>query len=79
MEKMVYVKRYDLFQSEKRYYSKIELEERQARARKASYAMDARANEEEEKLLRRGVCPKCHMILPMSGVCDCGYDKRLGR
>lgn len=23
----------------------------------------------------KGYCPKCHMLIPLSGVCDCGYHK----
>lgn len=32
---------------------------------------DNRLSEDDRMRLRNGVCPKCHSILPNSGICDC--------
>lgn len=31
--------------------------------------------EQTAKNAQCGVCPKCHLILPFSGECECGYHK----
>lgn len=47
--------------------------------RKLAFALRAREREEAEKYKlehREGYCPHCHMLIPMSGICDCGYVKK---
>lgn len=47
--------------------------------RKLTFALKMREKEERLRYKlehREGYCPHCHMLIPMSGICDCGYVKR---
>lgn len=65
----------------KRYYQDYEiltpkeLEEHKRRIKNAMRMNDAKVNEIEQDKIRRGYCPRCNLLLPMSGECDCGYKK----
>ena len=44
-----------------------------SRIRKAMYMQDRKIKEQEDALKKRGVCPKCHLVLPLSKYCwRCG-------
>lgn len=56
-----------------------EYENRQSQKRKLMYALRKREEEAQmrhDREHRNGYCPHCHMLIPMSGVCDCGYTTR---
>lgn len=36
---------------------------------------DAELNREAAEDRKRGYCPQCHLLLPITGRCDCGYIK----
>jgi RNase P subunit RPR2 len=58
--------------------SEQEYDERQLQRRKLAYAMRMRDKETQERYdheHKNGYCPICHMLIPRSGVCDCGYRK----
>lgn len=76
---MEYIKRLDRFVPKTDLYSDAELEEQRKRARKAMFAADMRAQEEYNRTHRHGICPQCHMVIPSSGQCDCGYNAILRR
>lgn len=50
--------------------SESELEEYKSRIRKAMYRQDREINEREADIKRRGTCPKCHMVLPLTKYCS---------
>jgi type IV secretory pathway VirD2 relaxase len=57
--------------------SEQENQNRQLAKRKLMYAMRKREEEAQNKYNeehRNGYCPHCHMLIPMSGKCDCGYE-----
>lgn len=58
------------------YCTPNEIEEEKSRIKRARRAADRRANEQEDALIRRGVCPHCHLILPYNGKCDCGFERK---
>ena len=45
--------------------------ERKQRAYRALAAQDNAIQRQYSKEHRHGYCPKCHMLLPASGICDC--------
>ena len=49
--------------------------EKNKRTRNAMRNLDRQINLADDLTRARGVCPHCHMVLPFSGVCDCGYIK----
>lgn len=73
-QNMYYIRGQYVLESD--FLSPREIEEQNALAKRANYARNMRIREEEEKTARRGYCPKCHLLLPLSGVCDCGYNKK---
>ena len=73
MEKMLYI--HNKYVLQKDYLNAQEIKEDNLKIKRCMKAADYKANLEEQKLLARGICPKCHMILPYSGQCDCGYHK----
>lgn len=49
-----------------------------AQKRKVLYAMRKQAERDLQQYKeehRHGFCPHCHMLIPMNGICDCGYVK----
>ena len=54
-----------------------ETEEQCLRRHKLSVALKMRDMEVEYEFQRResNMCPICHMLIPTSGICDCGYNK----
>lgn len=54
-----------------------ESQEQKYQRRRLAYAMKMRDQEVERELQRReaNMCPICHMLIPTSGICDCGYNK----
>ena len=42
---------------------------------KAMLMQDKQCQAEEADKQRRGYCPCCYTLLPVSGICDCGYIK----
>lgn len=65
----------------KRYYreeeilTRNEIDERHKRIKNALRMSDEKVQMVEEDKFRRGYCPKCRLLLPLSGECDCGYKK----
>ena len=56
-----------------------EQENRLMQKRKLMYALRKREEEEQarhNREHRNGYCPHCHTLIPMSGVCDCGYTTK---
>lgn len=41
-----------------------------------SKIQDEDAKTEEERWAANGICPICHIHLPNSGECDCGYRRK---
>lgn len=76
---MEYVKHLDRFVQKKDLYSPKELEEQRNQLIKGLHAQDRAIKEEYERTHQHGVCPQCHMVIPSSGVCDCGYNAILRR
>lgn len=37
--------------------------------------LDIIANIEYDKEHKNGYCPKCFMLIPANGICECGYHK----
>lgn len=57
--------------------SEREYDERKTKQRKLMYALNMRAKEERDRYNdehRNGYCPECHMLIPMNGICECGYE-----
>lgn len=54
---------------------KREYEEYTARVRAGLFLVNKQYAEQAAKDALCGVCPKCHLILPFSGECECGYHK----
>ena len=52
-----------------------EYEEYTARVRAGLFIVNKQYAEQAAKDALCGVCPKCHLILPFSGECECGYHK----
>ena len=53
--------------------------EERAKKRKLIFALQMReleAAKQHELEHREGYCPHCHMLIPLNGVCDCGYTRR---
>ena len=49
------------------------------RKRKLAFALKMREKEAHERHKlehREGYCPHCNMLIPLSGICDCGYTTR---
>lgn len=65
----------------KRYYreeeilTRKEIDERHKRIKNAMRAADEKIEMIDEDKFRRGYCPKCRLLLSLSGECDCGYKK----
>lgn len=77
--KMEYVKRLNRFVHETDLYSNEEIREQKNRARNAMRMTDLKAEEEYARTHRHGTCPYCHMVIPASGQCGCGYNAILRR
>ena len=54
---------------------KREYDEYTARVRAGLFLVNKQYAEQAAKDALCGVCPKCHLILPFSGECECGYHK----
>lgn len=53
-----------------------EAREAAKRLRKVKYMEIAKDQDDAKSILKRGVCPHCHIVLPENGICDiCGYEK----
>lgn len=59
--------------NEEDVYMPQELAERNKKKRAAMLAADARVIAQEKDKWARGYCPRCRLLLPVSGRCDCGY------
>lgn len=55
--------------------SPSEYEARVKRVRNAMRTAEFKLQRLESERIRRGYCPKCHLGLPESGKCSCGYVK----
>lgn len=54
-------------------------EEQQKEAKRTRYIckiQDDALTAEEARWAANGICPICHMHLPNSGECDCGYRRK---
>lgn len=57
-----------------RFSTDAEVDDMNNRKRKLSYIrrkQDQEANEAYRLEHSKGYCPKCHCLLPLSGICDC--------
>lgn len=54
---------------------KREYEEYTAHVRAGLFLVNKQYAEQAAKDALCGVCPKCHLILPFNGECECGYRK----
>lgn len=54
---------------------KREYDEYTARVRAGLFLVNKQYAEQAAKDSLCGVCPKCHLILPFNGECECGYHK----
>lgn len=53
-----------------------EAKEALKRLRKVKHMEIAKDQDDAKSILKRGVCPHCHIVLPENGICDiCGYEK----
>lgn len=64
--------KYDAEYREPMTYSEYKSEkQRKQKAYNALRAQDIALQRQYNKEHRHGYCPKCHMLLPASGICDC--------
>ena len=73
--KLVWSKKHNRYVPEEDLYTPRELEEKNKRVRRAMFAEERRLQAIEDDRLARGYCPRCNLLLPLSGECDCGYKK----
>ena len=73
---MIYDKRRDQYILETDTMSARELTELRKQRYKGMRATDIKLRQEYARTHRHGYCPHCHLLLPATGVCDCGYTAK---
>ena len=55
---------------------RVQSKEDVRRCRKVYFIQMRNDQDDAKSILKRGVCPHCHIVLPENGICDiCGYEK----
>ena len=75
---LIYDKKHNIFYREEDVLTPREIDERKKRIKNALRMADAKIESIERDKPRRGYCPKCRELLPLSGQCHCGYKKPSG-
>ena len=74
---MIYDRRRGIWYEEN--LSPTEMNERAKRIRNILRMQDKKIEQERLDKERRGYCPTCRLLLPVSGKCFCGYQKPVER
>lgn len=65
----------DVYEPIYTHAEKSEYDRYSKRIRAGLFLVNKAYAEQAAKDAQCGICPKCHLILPFSGECECGYHK----